>query len=50
MSAEYPDHGGIIFGIQSDISIGQWVTNLELICHVMTTEEFIGHVEFVTSA
>jgi hypothetical protein len=47
LSAENPDHAGIIFGIQEDHSIGDWVTGLELICIVYTAEEITGRVEYL---
>lgn len=47
MSADNPDHLGIIFGIQEDHSIGDWVTGLELICFVYTMDELKNRVEYL---
>jgi len=47
MSADNPDHPGIIFGIQEDHSIGDWVMRLELICSVYTMDELKNRVEYL---
>ncbi len=47
MAAEGSAHAGIIFGIQGDHSIGDWVKKLELVCFVYSADEFINHVEYL---
>jgi hypothetical protein len=47
MAAEGADHTGIVFGIQEDNTIGDWVKGLELICFVYTAEAMINHVEYL---
>lgn len=41
------DHAGIVFGIQEDNSIGDWIKGLELICSVYSQDDMINHVEFL---
>ncbi|MCA9919908.1 MAG: DUF5615 family PIN-like protein [Anaerolineales bacterium] len=40
-------HTGIVFGIQSEHSFGDWVRKLELICFVYESTEFENHVEYL---
>jgi uncharacterized protein DUF5615 len=40
-------HGGIIFGIQEDHTLGDWVKGLELICFVYNPTELKNHVEYL---
>ena len=46
-AAEGIEHAGIIFGIQGNHSIGDWVRILELVCFVYSAEEFENHVEYL---
>lgn len=46
-AAEGLEHAGIIFGVQGDHSIGDWVKMLELVCFVYSAEEFKNHVEYL---
>ena len=41
------EHSGIIFGVQEEMSIGAWVTELELLCSVFKPEEMRNHIEYV---
>jgi hypothetical protein len=41
------EHAGIIFGVQEDHSIGDWVKELELICFVYEPEDMKNRVEFI---
>jgi uncharacterized protein with PIN domain len=41
------EHFGIIFGVQEDHSIGDWVKKLELFCFVYSAEEMINRVEYL---
>jgi uncharacterized protein with PIN domain len=45
--AEGINHAGIIFGVQTNHSMGDWVNKLELICFVYTPAEFENHVEYL---
>lgn len=47
LAADGMEHTGIVFGIQEDNSIGDWVKALELICFVYTAEEMKNHVEYL---
>ena len=47
LAAENFPHQGIIFGIQEDHTIGDWVKRLELVCFVYTPEEMENHVEYL---
>ena len=40
-------HAGIIFGIQQNHTIGDWVKSLELICFVYTATDMQNHVEYL---
>jgi hypothetical protein len=46
IASEGKEHSGIVFGRQS-LSIGEWVTRLELICNVYTMDEMQNHVEYL---
>ena len=46
-AAERVEHLGIIFGVQRNHSIGDWVKGLELICFVFSPEEMRNHVEYL---
>ena len=41
------EHDGIIFGVQEDHSIGDWVKGLELICFVYDANDMKNHIEFL---
>jgi hypothetical protein len=41
------EHNGIIFGVQEDHSIGDWVKGLELICFVYDMNDMKNRVEFL---
>lgn len=47
LAAKGFEHCGIIFGIQEEMSIGDWVTNLELLCSVYGLEDMRNHIEYV---
>ena len=47
LAAEGFQHTGIVFGIQDNHSVGDWVKKLELICFVYSADEFIDHVEYL---
>jgi predicted nuclease of predicted toxin-antitoxin system len=47
MAAEGISHAGIVFGVQENLSIGDWVNSLELIATVYTAEEMNNHVEYL---
>jgi hypothetical protein len=47
MASEGIEHTGIIFGIQENNAIGDWVKGLELICSVYIQEDMVNHVEFL---
>ena len=47
MAAVGVDHTGIVFGIQNDNSIGDWVKKLELLCFVYTADDMLNHVEYL---
>jgi hypothetical protein len=40
-------HVGIIFGVQEDNSLGDWVKGLELICFVYDADDMKNRVEFL---
>ncbi len=40
-------HAGIIFGIQQNHTIGDWVKRLELICFVYTPTDMQNHIEYL---
>ena len=41
------EHAGIVFGIQEDNTIGDWVKALELVCFVYTSDDMKNHVEYL---
>lgn len=47
MSSDGVEHTGIVFGIQENTSIGDWVKGLELICSVYSPEDMVNHVEYL---
>lgn len=47
LAAEGIEHLGIVFGVQGDHSIGDWVKKLELVCFVYSADEFKNHVEYL---
>jgi hypothetical protein len=47
LAAEGLDHAGIVFGVQEDNAIGDWVKALELICFVYTSDDMRNHVEYL---
>lgn len=47
MVADGAEHMGIVFGVQDDHSIGDWVNGLELICAVYTPDDMKNHVEYL---
>lgn len=46
-AAERIHHSGIVFGIQSNHSMGDWVKKLELICFVYSSTDFENHIEYL---
>jgi predicted nuclease of predicted toxin-antitoxin system len=47
LAVEGNNHCGIVFGIQGDHSMGDWVKKLELICFVYSPVELENHVEYL---
>ncbi len=47
LAADGTKHSGIVFGIQEDHSMGDWVKKLELICFVYSPVEMENHVEYL---
>jgi Domain of unknown function (DUF5615) len=47
MAAQGVEHAGIAFGSQEDLSIGDWVKGLELLCAVYTPDDMKNHVEYL---
>ena len=47
MASEGIEHAGIVFGIQENLSIGDWVNGLELVAAVYSAEDMINHVEYL---
>ena len=47
MAQEGRPHTGIIFGIQQNHTMGDWIKSLELICFVYTAVEMQNHVEYL---
>jgi hypothetical protein len=47
MASEGTEHAGIVFGVQENLSIGDWVNGLELIAAVYTPEDMLNHVEYL---
>ena len=47
LAAEGIEHVGIIFGIQQNHTIGDWVKNLELICFIYSPSEMENHIEYL---
>lgn len=47
MAADGIEHAGIVFGVQDDNSIGDWVNGLELICAVYRPDDMKNHVEYL---
>ncbi|MBK7896459.1 MAG: DUF5615 family PIN-like protein [Candidatus Promineifilaceae bacterium] len=47
LAADGTAHAGIVFGLQSEHSMGDWVKKLELICFVYEPSEFENHVEYL---
>lgn len=45
--AEGMNHTGIVFGIQENLQIGDWVKALELLCFVYTAEDMLNHIEYL---
>lgn len=41
------NHNGIIFTHSSNVSIGQCIRGVELICSILTDKEMKNHVEFL---
>ena len=46
-AAEGINHTGIVFGVQSEHTIGDWVRKLELVCFVYSPAELENHVEYL---
>lgn len=46
-AADGLEHAGIIFGVQTHHSVGDWVKKLEMICFVYAAADFINHVEYL---
>jgi Domain of unknown function (DUF5615) len=47
IASEGIEHTGIVYGIQEQVSIGDWVRGLELICGVYGTEDMRNHIEYL---
>jgi predicted nuclease of predicted toxin-antitoxin system len=47
MAQEGESHAGIVFGVQQNLTIGDWVRRLELICFVYTAADMRDHVEYL---
>jgi hypothetical protein len=47
MAAEGAEHSGIVFGIQEEMSVGDWVTRFEMLCAVYDIEDMRNHVEYL---
>lgn len=47
LAAEGMEHAGIVFAVQEDTTIGDWVRALELICFVYTADDMKNHVEYL---
>lgn len=47
LAADGMEHAGIVFGVQEDNTIGDWVKALELVCFVYTAEDMRNHVEYL---
>jgi predicted nuclease of predicted toxin-antitoxin system len=47
LAASGLQHAGIIFGVQEDLNIGDWVKALELICAVYTADDMANHIEYL---
>lgn len=47
MAAKGAHHAGIAFGSQVDLSLGDWVRALELLCAVYQAEDMVDHVEYL---
>lgn len=41
------EHAGIVFGVQEQLAIGDWVKGLELICGVYDADNMKNHVEYL---
>ena len=41
------EHAGIVYGVQEQTTIGDWVKGLELICGVYDTEDMKNHIEYL---
>lgn len=46
-AAEGINHAGIVIGVQSDHTMGDWVRKLELLCFVYSPAELENHVEYL---
>lgn len=47
MASDGITHAGIIFGIQTALSLGDWVNALELVVAVYSSQEMLNHVEYL---
>lgn len=47
LATEGIPHAGIVFGVQADHSLGDWVKKLELICFVYSPADLENHVEYL---
>jgi hypothetical protein len=47
LASDGTNHAGIVFGVQLDHALGDWVKKLELICFVYTSTEFENHIEYL---
>lgn len=47
LAAEGMEHTGIVFGVQEDHSIGDWVNALEMLCFVYSADDMKNHVEYL---
>lgn len=47
MTQEGEKHAGVVFGIQQNHTIGDWVKKLEILCFVYTAADMENHVEYL---
>lgn len=47
MAQDGEAHAGIVFGIQQNHTIGDWVKKLEILCFVYTAADMDNHVEYL---
>lgn len=47
MAADGAQHAGIVFGVQQNLSIGDWVNRLEMLVAVYDPADMVNHVEYL---